>query len=131
MHQDTPPAPLARRELTASTNFRLSKEKKAPGAYPQSRAIQRLPLRSRSASEATAMQSGNPLSPPATLPNPGDYVSTGEAARILGVSEKTLANWRWRGIGPKASRIGQRLVRYHRADLAAFAAGEPSKADAA
>lgn len=67
----------------------------------------------------------------ALLPNPGDYVSTGEAARILGVSEKTLANWRWRGLGPKASRIGQRLVRYHRADLASFAAGEPSKADAA
>lgn len=77
------------------------------------------------------MHQGIPPSPSAPLPNPGDYVSTDEAARILGVSEKTLANWRWRGLGPKASRIGQRLVRYHRGDLAAFAAGEPSKAAAA
>ena len=32
----------------------------------------------------------------------------------------TLRNWRWKGIGPRTRKIGQRLVRYHRADLAAF-----------
>jgi len=71
------------------------------------------------------------LSPSTPLPNPGDYVSTDEAARILGVSRQTLCNWRWKRQGPRIHRIGARLVRYHRADLAAFAAGESSKADAA
>lgn len=71
-------------------------------------------------------------SPPAALPNPGDYVSTDEAARILGVSRQTLCNWRWRGDeGPRFHKIGSRMVRYHRAELAAFAAGASSKADAA
>ncbi|TAM99929.1 MAG: DNA-binding protein [Rhodanobacteraceae bacterium] len=65
-----------------------------------------------------------PATNAATLPNPGDYVDTREAARILGVSEKSMTNWRWRGEGPRYRRIGARLVRYHRADLAAFAAGK-------
>jgi len=63
--------------------------------------------------------------------NPGDLVDQRRAAEILGVNQHTLENWRWRGIGPRARKIGQRLVRYHRADLAAFAAGESGKADAA
>lgn len=66
-----------------------------------------------------------------TLPNPGDYVSTDEAACILGVSRQTLCNWRWKRQGPRVHKIGARLVRYHRADLAMFAAGESGKADAA
>lgn len=71
-------------------------------------------------------------SPSAPLPNPGDYVSTDEAARILGVSRQTMCNWRWRGdCGPRFHKIGARLVRYHRADLASFAAGESSKVGAA
>lgn len=67
----------------------------------------------------------------APLPNPGDYVSTDEAAAILGVSRQTLCNWRWKRQGPRAHKIGARMVRYHRADLALFAAGESGKADAA
>lgn len=79
------------------------------------------------------MQPDNPLAPPpATLPNPGDYVSTDEAAAILGVSRQTLCNWRWARKGPRVRKIGARLVRYHRADLAAFIeAGDAGKADAA
>jgi hypothetical protein len=70
--------------------------------------------------------------PTAPLPKPGDYVSTDEAARILGVSRQTMCNWRWRGdCGPRFHKIGARLIRYHRADLASFAAGESGKADAA
>lgn len=68
-------------------------------------------------------------SPSAPLPNPGDYVSSDEAARILGVSRKTLDNWRWRGLPPRFYKIGKRMVRYHRADLAGFIVGD--KADAA
>lgn len=62
---------------------------------------------------------------------PGDLVDEREAAAILGVSKKTIANWRWRGEGPAWIRVGQRLVRYSRADLAAFVAGDAGKADAA
>jgi len=71
------------------------------------------------------------LSPSAPLPNPGDYVSTDEAARILGVSRQSMCNWRWKRQGPRFHKIGARLVRYHRADLAAFAAGESGRVDAA
>lgn len=63
---------------------------------------------------------------------PGDLVDQRTAAAMLGVNTHTLENWRWRGIGPRARKIGQRLVRYHRADLAAFIdAGSSDKADAA
>lgn len=51
---------------------------------------------------------------------PGDLLTETEAAAILGAQVQTLRNWRWKGIGPRARKIGQRLVRYHRADLAAF-----------
>jgi predicted DNA-binding transcriptional regulator AlpA len=61
------------------------------------------------------------------LPSPGDLVSDTEAAAILGAQVRTLRNWRWRGTGPRYRKIGQRLVRYHRADLAAFIAGDASR----
>lgn len=72
------------------------------------------------------MQPQNPLAPPNTAPlQPGDLIDEKEAAEILGVSLKTMRNWRWRGEGgPRARKLGARLVRYHRGDLAAFAAGE-------
>jgi hypothetical protein len=35
-----------------------------------------------------------------------------------------LRNWRALRKGPRVRKIGQRLVRYHRADLAAFIAGD-------
>jgi predicted DNA-binding transcriptional regulator AlpA len=67
----------------------------------------------------------NPLSPPNTAPlQPGDLVDEREAAAILSASVQTLRNWRWAGKGPRVRKIGQRLVRYHRADLAAFIAGD-------
>lgn len=63
---------------------------------------------------------------------PGDLVDQRRAAEILGVNPHTLENWRWRGIGPRWRRVGVRLVRYHRADLAAFIeADDTDKADAA
>ena len=42
-----------------------------------------------------------------------------EAAQFLGVSVRTLQNWRRKGIGPKWYKVG-RLVRYARADLYDF-----------
>ena len=60
------------------------------------------------------------------LPTPGDLVDETEAAAILGAAVRTLRNWRALHKGPPFHKIGERLVRYHRADLAAFIAGDAS-----
>lgn len=39
-----------------------------------------------------------------------------EVAEYLGVPEKTLTQWRYRGTGPKYSRVG-RFVRYRWLDI--------------
>jgi predicted DNA-binding transcriptional regulator AlpA len=49
------------------------------------------------------------------------WLDTRAAAAYLGMRPKTLAEWRERGEGPKFNRVGNRLVRYRRADLDAFA----------
>lgn len=51
---------------------------------------------------------------------PGDLIDERQAAAILGVSRKTLLNWRALHKGPRYRKIGARLVRYHIADLAEF-----------
>lgn len=43
-----------------------------------------------------------------------------EAAESLGVSPRTLANWRSRGGGPVFVRLGGKAIRYHTSDLAEF-----------
>lgn len=50
----------------------------------------------------------------------GDLLDEREASAVLGVAVQTLRNWRWRGVGPRTRKLGARMVRYHRADLAAF-----------
>ena len=78
------------------------------------------------------MQPSNPpTASDAAMLSPGDLVDEREAAAILSTSVQTLRNWRWARKGPRVRKIGARLVRYHRADLAAFIeAGDASKADA-
>lgn len=47
-----------------------------------------------------------------------------EAAKYLGVSVATLAQWRWRGTGPKYCKLGdspRAHTRYRREDLDAWA----------
>jgi predicted DNA-binding transcriptional regulator AlpA len=44
-----------------------------------------------------------------------------EAARILGLSVKTLRRWRWAGQGPGFRKLG-RAVRYASSDLQAYIA---------
>jgi hypothetical protein len=56
---------------------------------------------------------------------PSPWLDTTEAADYLGAKAGTLKNWRHRGEGPKYHVINKRLVRYHCADLDAFARGEP------
>jgi hypothetical protein len=78
------------------------------------------------------MTTATPLAPHTAALNPGDLVDEREAAAILGCAVQTLRNFRWRGLPPRFCKIGQRMVRYKRADLAAFVdAGSPDKADAA
>lgn len=54
--------------------------------------------------------------------DPNDLMSRREAARLLGVSESTLAGWKCnRRVAIPFIKIG-RLVKYRRADLEAFIA---------
>lgn len=63
----------------------------------------------------------NTLAPqPAAPIQPGDLVDEHEAALILSTAVRTLRNWRALRKGPRYRKIGARLVRYHRADLAEF-----------
>ena len=50
-----------------------------------------------------------------------NYLSTHQAARLLGLSAKTLARYRVAGSGPVFHRFGGR-IRYLREDLQAWAA---------
>ena len=50
-----------------------------------------------------------------------NYLSTHQAARMLGLSTKTLARYRVAGNGPVFHRFGRR-IRYLRADIEAWAA---------
>lgn len=53
---------------------------------------------------------------------PALHVRTAAAARHLGLAEKTLANWRSAGKGPRYSRIG-RTILYRLDDLDRFVEG--------
>lgn len=46
-------------------------------------------------------------------------LNTKQVARILGVSHRTLEDWRRKGGGPKYVVFG-RMVRYRRSDIAAY-----------
>ena len=65
-----------------------------------------------------------PLEVEGLNPRPGDLVDEREAAAILCTQIRTMRNWRALRKGPRYCKIGERMVRYHRADLAAFIAGE-------
>lgn len=43
--------------------------------------------------------------------------TTGEAAKLLGVSPRTMEGWRARDEGPRFVRVGPRAVRYKISDL--------------
>lgn len=46
-----------------------------------------------------------------------NLLTTAEAARLLGISPRTLANWRRVGVGPTCKRLGYSIVRYREADV--------------
>lgn len=72
-----------------------------------------------------------PLHSPAvnSTANLADLLDENEAAASLRIAVQTLRNWRWKGEGPRYVKVGVRLVRYRRGDLAAFVeAGSTGKA---
>ena len=54
------------------------------------------------------------------IPEWPEWLSPEVAARYLDTSTNTLADWRSKGKGPRFKRIGQRMVRYSKADLDEF-----------
>jgi predicted DNA-binding transcriptional regulator AlpA len=50
-----------------------------------------------------------------------EFLDTSDAAEVLGISPRTMEDWRWRGGGPPFYKLGQRMVRYRRQDILAFA----------
>jgi hypothetical protein len=41
-----------------------------------------------------------------------EFLRPADAGRLLGLSAKVLANWRWKGCGPPFHRFSRRAVRY-------------------
>lgn len=69
------------------------------------------------------MEQAKSASPDTGRIEPGDLLTTEEAARFLSLERGTLLNWRWAGNkGPRWRKLGQRSVRYLRQDLEAFIA---------
>jgi len=76
------------------------------------------------------MQLNSSLLPPSAVSlQPGDLLDEREAAAILRTQVRTLRNWRALRKGPRYRKIGQRMVRYLRADLAAFISEETRKGE--
>lgn len=54
------------------------------------------------------------------IPEWPEWLSPETAAKYLDTSVNTLTDWRAKGVGPSYKKIGQRMVRYAKADLDAF-----------
>ena len=52
--------------------------------------------------------------------DPDSLIRQDEAVLLLGVSNRCLENWRYRGGGPSWIRISARCIRYRRSDLIQF-----------
>lgn len=63
-----------------------------------------------------------------TMFGPGDLIDEKEAAAILAVAVTTLRNWRALKQGPRYWKVGARMVRYSRTDVAAFLTRQGAKA---
>ena len=60
-----------------------------------------------------------------------NYLTTDEAAMILGHCRSTLEKWRHLGGGPKFYKIGKRSIRYKIDDLTTFAESPGPKGNTA
>lgn len=64
---------------------------------------------------------------PGVLIDPLGRVDRANAAKMLQVSPKTLANWKTQGVGPQPFRVGGRSF-YRAGEVAAFGRGEQAAA---
>jgi excisionase family DNA binding protein len=65
---------------------------------------------------ARSLRDASAPAPPSPAPEPPEYLTTAEAATLLGVSVRTLVALRSDGRGPRHVRIG-RAVRYPRSTV--------------
>ena len=66
-------------------------------------------------------QQTSPARPPIAAHDPDALLNQVQAASLIGVSERTLECWRWRGDGPPYVKISRRAVRYRRRDIQEWA----------
>jgi DNA-binding transcriptional MerR regulator len=66
--------------------------------------------------------------PAAPIAPATEFLAEREAARLLGVSPRTLESWRRTGFGPPITKF-QRGIRYSRSALLAWAASRTSTSD--
>lgn len=50
-----------------------------------------------------------------------DFITSDEACALLGRAQKTLALWRWKGLGPEFIKVGVAVL-YRRASVLEFKA---------
>ena len=62
---------------------------------------------------------------------PGELIDERETAALMGLAVGTLRNWRALKQGPRYLKIGKRMVRYRRTDVAAFIVGVGGLGEAA
>jgi predicted DNA-binding transcriptional regulator AlpA len=55
--------------------------------------------------------------------SPDSILKPDEAAEMLRITPRTLADWRYRGVGPRFVRYSGRAVRYRLRDVDAWLAG--------
>lgn len=65
------------------------------------------------------------------LTAPGDLLDELELSALLNIKPATLRNWRALKQGPHFLKLGKRAVRYRRADVEAFIAGDADEGKAA
>lgn len=65
-----------------------------------------------------------PIMSPADKLRAGLLLNDIELAELLGVSLKTVRNWRTKREGPRVSKLGRRTVRYQPVDVQAFIDGQ-------
>jgi len=63
-----------------------------------------------------------------TSTTPREYLNAEQTANLLQIPERTLADWRYRDIGPAFVRTG-RSVRYRRSDLDAWLEARTQRPD--
>ena len=62
--------------------------------------------------------------------SPDELLSPTELAEALGISVRTIYNWRVRKVGPPGLKVG-RHVRYRKADVESWLAAQAAKEQAA